>query len=310
MRLLDLDDLATRNHGVVTRADTGLSPRRWHGLAARGLIDELFPGIARLPGTARSPLQRIAAAVMAGGPGAMASHRSAALLWGVARPDGDPVDIIIPGRSRHPRLDGVNVHRPTDGGRLVPQRPANIRCTNIVRTLLDVGAVDPNATRPAMQHAITQRWVTPAALDTALREHARPGRAGVTSFRAALDDCQLDGKPVDAVLEPTMRRLATRHRLPRMAFHPVIEGWQVDFRVVGTVLIVECDGYTSHGLDRVQFERDRRRDDDLHGAGWIVLRFTFRAIERRSSDTARRIRRAIDRWSDRRPPDATAAHTG
>lgn len=305
VRLLDLDRTATRNHGIVTRADTGLSPRHWRHAADRGLVDELFPGVARLPGTARTAEQRIAAAVRAAGPGAMASHRSAALLWGVQRPDDDPVDIIIPGRSRHPRLPGVEVHRPSDVARLVPQRRADIRCTNILRTLLDVGAVDRTATRAAMQHAIGQRWVGPAALTTALAEHARPGRAGIVAFRDALDECQLDCKPVDSILEPAMRRLAERHRLSPMEFHPTIEGWQVDFRVLDTVLIVECDGHTSHGLDRIQFERDRKRDDDLHGAGWIVLRFTFRSIQRQPRDTARRIRRAINRWSDRPPPDAS-----
>ena len=73
---------------------------------------------------------------------ALASHRSAAYLWGIARPDDDPIDVIVTGRRRLPSLDGVIVHRPKDLRRLIPQRRSGIRCTNVLRTVLDLGAVD------------------------------------------------------------------------------------------------------------------------------------------------------------------------
>ena len=85
-------------------------------------------------------------------------------------------------------------------------------------------------------------------------------------------------------------------------FAPCKLPWEVDFHIVDTALILECDGWSSHGLDREQFERDRVRDDDLRAAGWIVMRFTYRAIVQRASDTARRIRRAVDRWAALTPP--------
>ena len=37
-------------------------------------------------------------------------------------------------------------------------------------------------------------------------------------------------------------------------------------------------------------------------AGWIVMRLTYRAIVSDPSDTARRIRRAVSRWSHLDPP--------
>ena len=48
------------------------------------------------------------------GRGAVASHRSAAFLWGVERPSHDPVDVVLARNQRVPELVGVEVHRPTD----------------------------------------------------------------------------------------------------------------------------------------------------------------------------------------------------
>jgi very-short-patch-repair endonuclease len=220
------------------------------------------------------------------------------------RPLDDDIDIILVGRRRDSRLATVNIHRPTDDAELVPQRRSNIPCTNILRTLCDLGAVDAGAVSAAVGHALSARLANLAALESSLALHARPGRAGVRALRAAIDEWSIDGKPSDSMLESAMARLIDRYRLPAVEFHPVIIGWEVDFRITGTAVLLECDGWTSHGLDRDQFERDRRRDDDLRAAGWIVMRLSYRAIVSRPSDTARRIRRIVERWSSLPPPPA------
>ena len=89
-----------RHHGLITLDASGLSRSAWYRAIDSGTIDQVHPFVARLPGTPRTPEQRIAAAVLAIGSGALASHRSAARLWGAVRPDADPVDLITPG-SRH-----------------------------------------------------------------------------------------------------------------------------------------------------------------------------------------------------------------
>ena len=43
-------------------------------------------------------------------------------------------------------------------------------------------------------------------------------------------------------------------------------------------LVVEIDGYAFHSSRR-SFERDRERDARLVGAGWRVIRITWRQIE-------------------------------
>jgi len=293
--LLDLDQHALDRHGLVVKSTSGIAHRTWYRMIERGDLQLLHPGIARMAGTPRNYVQRIAAAVWSCGGNALASHRSAAHLHDLGTHDDEqrPVDVILPGRSRKLSLDGVVIHRPTDALRLAPQIGSGIRCTNVLRTLVDLGAVAPGDVHAALGRALSMRTVDLRAVDSALAGHGRRGRAGVGPLRRAFAAWSIDAKPADSVLEVAFARLVRAHGLPPFEFHPVIEGWEVDFRLVGTQVIVECDGWTTHGLDPTQFERDRRRDDDLAAAGWIVKRFTYRAITRSGADTARRIQRAL-----------------
>ena len=297
MQLDRLDALATAQHGVVSRDASGLSKSSWYRAVAAGQLDQLHPGVARLRGTPATPEQRIIAAVLAVGPGALASHRSAAHLWGVVRPHDDPVDVIVTGRRRLPSLDGVIIHRPKDLQRLIPQRRSDIACTNLLRTILDLGAVDPEAVGDAIGHALTSGLCSLEAFETVVIQHSEHGRAGIVALRNAVADWSIDRKPADSTLERSMHRLIEQYGLPAVEFHPVICGYEVDFRVCGTPIVLECDGWTHHGLQRSTFERDRDRDADLSAAGWIVLRFTYRAITLRPKATADRIAAAIARWT-------------
>lgn len=297
MKLCDLDGWATAHHGVITITASGLSRSAWYRAIESGHLQQVHPGVARLHGTTATREQRIMAGVLAVGPPVVASHRSAAHLWGISRPDGDPVDVIVAGRRRFPGLDGVVIHRPRDIDRLTPQRRSAIACTNILRTLLDLGAVDPLAVVDAVGHALSTDQVTLATLESVVIQHSQHGRAGIVALRESIDEWSIDQKPADSLLEPTMRRLIDRYRLPAVEFHPTICGHEVDFRVLDAPVILECDGWAHHGLRRANFERDRDRDADLIAAGWIVLRFSYRAITTRPRATADRIAAAVVRWS-------------
>jgi len=303
VELLDLDQHALERHGLVVKSTSGITHATWYRMIRRRELELLHPGIARLSGTPRTYSQRIAAAVWSCGGNALASHRSALHLHGfaLAPTSQATVDIVLPGRSRKLTLRGVAVHRPTDAQRLGPHRRQGIRCTNLLRTLVDLGAVAPDLVDGALGHALSTRAVDLSAVAATLALHGRQGRAGVGALRRAFDNWAIDGKPADSVLETAFVRLAERFDLPAFDFHPIVEGWEVDFRIRGTNVLVECDGWTTHGLDRLKFERDRRRDNDLAAAGWIVARFTYRAITATPGDTARRIRRLLASNANSRP---------
>ncbi|MET0662918.1 MAG: DUF559 domain-containing protein [Ilumatobacteraceae bacterium] len=303
MRLSAFDDWARGHNGLITLDASGLSKSAWYRAIDSGAIEQIHPFVARLPGTPRTPEQRIAAAVLAIGDGALASHRSAARLWGVVRPDTDPVDMITPGSRHDDRLDGVVIHTTGDLRRLHPQRRFGIPCTNILRTLVDLGSVDARGVSEAVGHALATKLVHLSALEVTLADHAGHGRRGVVALRHAIDAWSIDSKPADSTLEFAMARLVQRYHLPTVAFHPVIEGWEVDFQVIGSPVILECDGWAFHGLDRTTFERDRVRDAQLTAAGWIVVRFTYRSITSDPGRTAQGIRDAVERWSHLPSPD-------
>jgi very-short-patch-repair endonuclease len=180
-------------------------------------------------------------------------------------------------------------------------------CTNILRTLVDLGAVDADAVHGAVGHAITTKLADLRAIQTTVVEHSRQGRSGVVALRTAVADWAIDAKPADSVLEIAMSHLIRRYRLPPVTFHPVIEGYELDFVVDGTPVLLECDGWASHGLNKTQFERDRARDAELTAKGWIVVHFTYRQITMEPKATADRFREAIERWSSIGTPSSPDA---
>ena len=278
--LCAIEDLASGQHGLVTRDGArrrGVSRSSWYRAVDGGVLQAVHPGVARLVGAVVTREQQIAAAVLGVGSGAMASPVGGPPV-GLPRPDDDPVDVILPIAVGRPRSTGCVVHRPRDRKDLSPVLRLGIRTSNVLRMLCDLGAVDATAVPAAVGHVVTAGLASPVALRTAVDVHARRGRHGVPAFREALDDWVLDGKPADSVLEPAMRRLLAEHRLPPAEFHRVICGYEVDFWVIDSPIVLECDGWDSHGRNRAQFERDRVRDADLAAAGYVTIRFTYRQL--------------------------------
>ena len=88
-----------------------------------------------------------------------------------------------------------------------------------------------------------------------------------------------------------------RFGLPAVTFHERIGGYEVDFLVEGAQLVIECDGWGSHALNRPNWERGMRRDTDLMAEGYLVVHLTYRQIEREAAATAARIRATLRTWA-------------
>ncbi len=231
----------------------------------------------------------------------MASHRSATHLWGVPRPSSDPVDVIVARRSVSARLPGIVVHHPRDLAELRPVVRAGIPTTTPMRAVLDLGAVDTRAAvADAVSHLVRSKVVSPQVLVAFLRRHEGRGRSGTLALRRALDAWTIDEQSADSTLEVRFARLLRRHRLPSATFHAIVAGYEVDFLVDGTCIVVECDGHESHGLDRDQFEFDRVRDADIAAAGYVVVHVTWNTVVRNPGRVAERLTAVVRRWA----PDA------
>jgi very-short-patch-repair endonuclease len=288
---------ARRHHGLITLpigTELGMSRRAWYWAIESGRLEQLHAGVARLPGAPTTAEQQILAAVWAYGDGGMASHRSAAHLW---CPGGDApatVDVLLARGVRRRTVSGAVVHRPTDRGDLRAVWRHAIPVTNPLRTLVDLGEVAPHEVRLFFERVVVAGFVGPAAAWAAVTRHAEHGRQGPKELRAVLEDWTMNEKPPDSVLEEAMSALLARHALPPATFHPIICGFEPDF-LVGRRVVVECDGWATHGLNRRTFENDRARDVVLTAAGYAVVRFTWRQVRRQGALVARRLRSVLQR---------------
>ena len=297
MDLERADRYARRHRGLLPFEESGLTRYQWNMAVARGDVELRHRNVARLFGAPITPEMRIEAAVLAAGLDALASHRSSTRLWGVERPPDDPIDIILPHRTRKARLSGVVVHRPRDLQQLRPVYRHGVATTDPLRTLLDLGAVDPAGVDAALSRFIIDGFVTPRAVRALLVRHSQHGRHGLVALRDAVDRLSLGEKPADSDLEDLMGEILDTFGLPRAEFHATIGGYEVDFWIAGSNVVIECDGWSTHGADRDQFEFDRVRDATLAAKGVITLRVTWRQMTTTPRAVAGRIEDLLAQWS-------------
>jgi len=292
-----LHELAGAQHGLVTRAQLiqrGIPPGTVAEWARRGRLGRLHPGVYAVAGSQATDLRALAAAVLAAGAGAVASHRAAAWLWDLA--DELVLEVTVP-RGRRPRLSGVTVHRQNGShGRASLRRGLPI--TNPLGTLVDVAAVvTREGTAAMLELALSRRLVSIRGVEAELER--RRGCRGAGALRSVLATRALGDRPPDSVLESRMAALITRHRLPRAIYqHTVrVDGRfvaRVDFAYPEVRLAIEMDGHDSHRTP-ADLQRDLARQNLLVGAGWTVLRFTWADVVGCPAEVAATIRRQLSR---------------
>ncbi len=280
----------------------GYSLRQIQHRRETGQWDQVHAGVYRVSGAPESWEQRLLAASLAAGPGAVASHRAAARLWGFAEAGCQVVELCVPPGRMH-RLEGVVVHRSTD---LVPfhvTRRDRMAVTTPSRTLLDLGAVGPVwFVERALDLALSRRLVTLHELREALDFVARRGRRGAGALRSLLDERSAAAELAESVLEARMLRLCRHQGLPQpICQHEVRSGsrlvGRIDFAYPGDLVAIELDGYETHSsLDA--FRRDRVRQNDLVAMGWIVLRFTWDDVTHHPARVARAVRSVLSAKSN------------
>ena len=173
---LDLRRVAARQHGLVTLEQAvadGWSRATWYRACTGGGLGLVAPAVAALPGAPDTPEQRILAAILARGGRAIASHRSAAYLWGVDIDGANPVDITGADRGCRPALGWVAAHNPRDVDDLRPVQRHGIPTTNPLRVLVDLGQVAPSAVTAALEHFLAEGLVDLRSVRAALVRHAR-----------------------------------------------------------------------------------------------------------------------------------------
>jgi very-short-patch-repair endonuclease len=139
-----------------------------------------------------------------------------------------------------------------------------------------------------------ERAIDEAAYLRLDRTGLRPlhGRRGAGLLRRVLAQHDAGSTRTRSELEELMLALCGRAGLPRPLVNQKIEGYEADFSWTDQRLIVETDGWASHGT-RTAFERDRVRDAEHTAAGWRVVRITTRRLEREPDAVAEQLRRLL-----------------
>ena len=260
-----------------------------------GQLRSIHPGVSSLFGYEPTRLQAICAATLSVGDRGIASHITAAELWGAWNPNEDGtvhviVDRMSGGRAHH----GVVHHRPRDINDLAPIRKEGIRVTSAPRTLFDVAAIAPHALSSVVERMLLAGHITRHRLKAAVALHSKQGRNGIVSMRRLLATWPYSDRPADSVLELRMDKVLGDSGLPPHATQIVEDPFRIDFGWPEWMVAGELDGWGKYDmLD--QFERLAARDRYLQLKGWLVLHFTWRDVQHRPKYVIQELRRAL--WS-------------
>ncbi len=275
--------LARAQHGVVARdqlVGAGLSRHAIAHRIAKGHLHPLYRGVYAVGHRSLSAHGRHLAAVLACGPRAVLSHRSAAVLWGLLQAGEHPVHITAPTHRRGPA--GVRLHGSLTGEVV---RRDGIAVTTPARTIIDLAATAPREELGrALEEARLQRLVTDGDLQRGVR--CRPGA------RALRDLLAHEPSFTRSEAEHRLLSLLRRAGLPKPLTNVRVAGHEVDVLWAHERLIVEVDGFAFHS-SRAAFERDRARDADLQARGYRVVRVTWRQLTTRPEELAARLGGAL-----------------
>lgn len=288
--------LARSQHGLVTHlqavelgATTGVLTRR----VRSGHIARVLPGVLRIGGAPATYEQRLLAAVLWAGDGALASHLAAARLHRLLPGRSAPIEISVP-YERNPRRRGIVTHRVRDLHLAQPTIVDGIAVTGPARSILDLGGVEPERALRAVNAARRADVLEWDDLLRTLVAHERPGRPGVTALRAVLAphyrDLLTDSTTEELAFEILERSAAVP--LP-VSQHPVVcaDGVEVtiDYAWPEHRVLLEVFG-ADHLTNEPLQHLDLHRRNQIELAGYRLLVYTGRLLERQPDQFVRDVR--------------------
>jgi very-short-patch-repair endonuclease len=288
-----IDITASRQHGVLARHQlvaAGVPQYAIDHRIRRGRLRPIHRGVYGF-GRLRTPHSAEMAAVLAGGAGALLSHRSAASLWRQLppRPADAPVEVSTPGRHALSR-PGLRMHR------VPPLRDDEattlhgLPLTTPARTLLDLAMVlTPHELERALASAL-RHGLEEHQLRDLLARH--PRRAGAPRLRLLLAEGNLAFTRSHA--EEVFLGILDRGGLPKPETNVRVRGLEVDCLFRAARLIVEIDGFTYHSSPAAT-ERDHHRDQALYLAGYDVVRFTWKQLDQQPDRVLAKVAGALAR---------------
>jgi len=269
--------LARAQHGVLTRQnllDLGFGAEAIKHRVSKGRLHPVFRGVYAVGRPQLNREGRWMAAVLACGPGAALSHRSASALWGFGKEHPNYIEVTVM-RPSEARIRGVRCHRrPSLPSSEITTR-RGIPVTQPVRTFLDLVSVNgPRDLERAINEADKLDVIDADELRLALDDHA--GEKGVRPLRRILDKHTF--RLSDDELERLFRPLAAAAGLPVPLTKHIVNKFEVDFYWPDLGLVVETDGWRYHRTPSAQ-SRDALRFQTHVAHGLTPLRFSHYQVK-------------------------------
>lgn len=262
--------------------DRGIGRGRIASWASTGHLFPIFTGVYAV-GRPVTSFQSIAmAAVLAAGPGALLSDRSAAAAYGLVKP-ARTVHVCRPTRSRW-RFEGLGFHqrftvetskRSVSGAAAALVGPIPV-CA-LWQVLLDLSArLKRWEFRRVFLEAGRAGLLTKDCLSQC-RELTR-GRRGRVYLLELMDLWGPDTGKIRSGLEAEFRMFCGEYRFQRPETNQPLAGYEVDVLWRRQRVAIELDGRRFHG-DGAAFEADRIKGNALAGEGITLLRVTDRILK-------------------------------
>ena len=260
--------MATRSHGVVTRAQllaAGITTAEVRRRVGSGALLREHPGVYRVGHRAPSVEATFLAAVWACGEGAVLSGRAAAHLWGLLKGPAPAPEVTAP-------RSGASKASP-------PARARSIESDDPPR--------DPDHHRPPHPRRPRSRPLPrcprqePATRPGSSTRRRPPGRSGACDDgptgqgrgEAARASSRGDVQVTLSELERAFRERLRDAGLPLPKTNTPAHGRRVDCRWPDRRLTVELDSYRYHH-SRHAWEQDRRREREARARGDEFRRYT------------------------------------
>jgi very-short-patch-repair endonuclease len=261
--------IAARDHNVVTRAELvalGFSPRAIEHRVAKRRLHPKARGVYAVGTPELTREGRWMVAIKSCGEQAVLSHLSAAVLYGIRKPEPSRIHVTVP-RTANPRRRGVKVHRREAYAR---RKRNGIPVTTVERTIIDCAAT---LARDDIEQMVNQATIKRLTDPEKLRRAA--GRAGhlrgAAKLRRILDIATF--RFTRSALERAFIPIALRAGLPRPLTAQMVNGYEVDFYWPELGLVVETDSLTFHRTAQTQ-AADLKRDQVHLASGLHCCRFS------------------------------------
>jgi hypothetical protein len=281
-----VSELAGGQHGVVGRWQLdaiGLTEQMVRTRVARGALNPIHRGVYAVGHRALTVDSRWMAAVLAHGPRAVLSHRSAGQLWGLFPRREITPEVTAPGSKKtKPGIVGHRASLPADEVGTMWGIPV----TSVARTMLDLaGMLKEREVERAWNEMEVREYKVRLSVPDLIERY--PGRPG-TVLLARLAGGEAVGITRND-LEEAFLALIDRYGLPRprMNAHLALRDrfYEIDALWEDRRVAIELDGGGAHGTRRA-FEKDRVRDRILTAERYTTARLTWRQIHETPDEVA------------------------